>query len=165
MQPTYLSSMTKSDLDQIMVLEQLAHAFPWSYGHFEDALASGNWGLCLRDSEQQLLGYGLFMSVVDEIHLLNLCIAPFAQGKGFALKLLKEAVRLGYADKFTSMLLEVRASNQRALHLYERFGFSMIGRRKNYYPAYHGSREDGIVMRLELVQGFPSALAPPCRTL
>jgi ribosomal-protein-alanine N-acetyltransferase len=41
----------------------------------------------------------------------------------------------------------VRPSNYRAIHLYERFGFASIGRRKNYYPARHRSREDAIVMR------------------
>jgi ribosomal-protein-alanine N-acetyltransferase len=44
----------------------------------------------------------------------------------------------------------VRPSNPRAIHLYERFGFVTIGRRKNYYPAKHRSREDAIVMRLTL---------------
>ncbi len=147
---THFSSMTKVDLDQVIVLEQLANVFPWSYGHFSDTLASGNWGLCLRDGEGQLLGYSVLMPVVDEIHLLNLCVAPFAQRHGLGLKLLKEAVRLSCADKFTSMLLEVRVSNERARHLYEKFGFVMIGRRKNYYPAPEGDREDGIVMRLAL---------------
>lgn len=147
---THFSSMTKVDLEQIIVLEQLANVFPWSVGHFKDTLASGNWGLCLRDGEGQLLGYSVLMPIVDEIHLLNLCIAPFAQRQGLALKLLKEVARLSCADKFTSMLLEVRVSNQRALRLYEKFGFVMIGRRKNYYPAPHGNREDGIVMRLAL---------------
>ncbi len=47
-----------------------------------------------------------------------------------------------------SVLLEVRPSNARALAVYERFGFAEIGRRKGYYPAHEGKREDAIVMRL-----------------
>jgi ribosomal-protein-alanine N-acetyltransferase len=46
-----------------------------------------------------------------------------------------------------SVLLEVRPSNERALAVYRRFGFAEIGRRKGYYPAHEGKREDAIVMR------------------
>jgi ribosomal-protein-alanine N-acetyltransferase len=62
--------------------------------------------------------------------------------------LLREAVRITRTEKLDGVLLEVRPSNPRAIQLYERFGFSAIGRRKNYYPARHRSREDAIVMRL-----------------
>ncbi|MDC6131644.1 ribosomal-protein-alanine N-acetyltransferase, partial [Burkholderia gladioli] len=58
------------------------------------------------------------------------------------------------------MLLEVRPSNPRAIRLYERFGFEVVGRRKNYYPAKHRTREDAIVMRLPLdIQGGTHELA------
>ena len=46
-----------------------------------------------------------------------------------------------------SVLLEVRPSNLRALQVYQRYGFAEIGRRKAYYPAHNGQREDAIVMR------------------
>ena len=41
--------------------------------------------------------------------------------------------------------LEVRASNQAAIRLYEQQGFNEMGRRRNYYPAVNG-REDAILM-------------------
>jgi ribosomal-protein-alanine N-acetyltransferase len=43
------------------------------------------------------------------------------------------------------MLLEVRASNLPALHLYRSEGFTEDGVRKGYYPA-SGGREDAILM-------------------
>jgi ribosomal-protein-alanine N-acetyltransferase len=49
-----------------------------------------------------------------------------------------------------SILLEVRPSNERALQVYERYGYTQIGRRKGYYPAHEGRREDAIVMRYVL---------------
>ena len=49
-----------------------------------------------------------------------------------------------------SMFLEVRPSNVRAVDIYDRYGFAEIGRRKNYYEATGGTREDAIVMRLSL---------------
>jgi ribosomal-protein-alanine N-acetyltransferase len=49
-----------------------------------------------------------------------------------------------------SILLEVRPSNERALAVYKKYGFAEIGRRKGYYPAHEGQREDAIVMRFVL---------------
>ncbi len=84
--------------------------------------------------------------------MLNLCVAPFAQRAGAGLTLLREAVRIARSEKLKGILLEVRPSNPRAIQLYERFGFSTIGRRKNYYPARHRSREDAIVMCLSFMK-------------
>ena len=47
-------------------------------------------------------------------------------------------------------MLEVRPSNLRALKVYAQYGFTEIGRRKAYYPAHNGQREDAIVMRFKL---------------
>jgi ribosomal-protein-alanine N-acetyltransferase len=49
-----------------------------------------------------------------------------------------------------SILLEVRPTNTRALQVYQRYGYAEIGRRKGYYPAHEGRREDAIVMRYML---------------
>ena len=94
-----------------------------------------------------LLGYFLLMPVVDESHLLNVCVVPEMQGNGLGVQLLEEVVRVSRVQGMGGVLLEVRPSNVRALRIYERFGFEQIGRRKGYYPA-SGRREDAIVMRL-----------------
>ena len=144
----YLSQMTESDLDEVVIIERAAYEFPWSRGNFADALRNGYFGVCLRHVTGTLIGYCVLMPVVDEMHLLNLCVAPQAQGAGAGLTLLREAVRITRAERLDGMLLEVRPSNHRAVRLYEQFGFTAIGRRKNYYPARHHTREDAIVMRL-----------------
>ncbi|MFC5427755.1 ribosomal protein S18-alanine N-acetyltransferase [Paraburkholderia denitrificans] len=143
----YLSQMTESDLDEVAAIERVAYEFPWSRGNFQDSLRNGYYGICMRHMTGTLLGYCVLMPVVDEMHLLNLCVAPAAQGAGAGLALLREAVRIAGAQRLEGLLLEVRPSNHRAIRLYEQFGFVTIGRRKNYYPARHHSREDAIVMR------------------
>jgi ribosomal-protein-alanine N-acetyltransferase len=146
----YLTPMTDADLDEVAAIEQIAYAFPWSRGNFEDSLRNGHFGVCLRHVTGTLIGYCVLMPVVDEMHLLNLCVAPAAQRAGAGLALLREALRLTVSKQLDALLLEVRPSNERALRLYERFGFAVIGRRKHYYPARHLTREDAIVMRLIL---------------
>jgi ribosomal-protein-alanine N-acetyltransferase len=148
----YMSPMTESDLDEVAAIEKVAYEFPWSRGNFGDSLRNGYFGVCLRHVTGTLIGYCVLMPVVDEMHLLNLCVAPQAQGAGAGLALLREAVRITRAEKLDGLLLEVRPSNHRAIRLYEHFGFSSIGRRKNYYPARHRGREDAIVMRFSFAR-------------
>ncbi len=146
----YLSPMTDADLDEVVAIERVAYEFPWTRGNFEDSLRNGYFGVCMRHVTGTLVGYCVLMPVVDEMHLLNLCVAPSVQRSGAGLALLREAVRIACAERLDGVLLEVRPSNPRALQLYERFGFATVGRRKNYYPARHHGREDAIVMRLTL---------------
>ncbi|GAB6849516.1 ribosomal protein S18-alanine N-acetyltransferase [Paraburkholderia kururiensis] len=148
----YLSPMTESDLDEVVSIERVAYEFPWTRGNFEDSLRNGYFGICMRHVTGTLLGYCVLMPVVDELHVLNLCVAPSAQGAGAGLALLREAVRTARNQRLEGLLLEVRPSNHRAIRLYERFGFKSIGRRKNYYPARHRSREDAIVMRFSFAE-------------
>ena len=148
----YMSPMTDADLDEVVIVERNAYEFPWTRGNFEDSLRNGYFGLCMRHVTGVLIGYCVLMPVVDEMHLLNLCVAPQAQGAGAGLALLREAVRITRHEGLSGVLLEVRPSNQRAIRLYERFGFVSIGRRKNYYPARHRSREDAIVMRFSFAR-------------
>jgi len=141
--------MTRSELDEVVAIEARAYPFPWTRRNFEDSLDSGYTGLCVRDTAGHLLAYSVLMPVIDEVHLLNLCVAPEQQRQGLGTLMLAESVAAARVSKFASLLLEVRPSNLPALSLYERFGFQLIGRRKNYYPAANGTREDALVMRLE----------------
>ncbi|HTH76597.1 MAG TPA: ribosomal protein S18-alanine N-acetyltransferase [Trinickia sp.] len=153
----YMSPMTEADLDEVAVIEREAYEFPWSRGNFEDSLRNGYFGICMRHVTGMLIGYCVLMPVVDEMHLLNLCVAPQAQGAGVGLTLLREAVRITRGKQLAGLLLEVRPSNVRALRLYERFGFATIGRRKNYYPARRYGREDALVMRYTFKEGDDGA--------
>jgi [ribosomal protein S18]-alanine N-acetyltransferase len=141
-------AMTRADLDEVDAIERVAYPFPWSRGNFEDALDSGYTGLCARDAAGRLQAYSVLMPVVDEVHLLNLCVAPACQGQRLGAALLAASIECARASGFDSMLLEVRPSNTAALGLYRQAGFVQIGRRRNYYPAPDGAREDALVMRL-----------------
>ncbi|WP_225721827.1 ribosomal protein S18-alanine N-acetyltransferase [Candidatus Vallotiella sp. (ex Adelges kitamiensis)] len=143
----YLETMTERDLDKVIEIERDVYDFPWTRGDFEDSIKSGYFGVCLRKFTGMLVGYCILMLVVDEMHLLNLCVTPTAQNRGSGLTLLYEVLRITYAHQLYSILLEVRPSNCRAIRLYNRFGFIEIGRRKNYYATRHSGREDAIVMR------------------
>lgn len=141
--------MVMADLDAVFAIEQAVYPHPWTRGNFVDSLASGYSAWTLHDGDE-LIGYFLIMLAVDEAHLLNVAVAAGRQGQGLGRYLLDKVAACARGLGAESVLLEVRPSNTRALAVYQRYGFAEIGRRKNYYPAHHGQREEAIVMRIAL---------------
>lgn len=88
--------------------------------------------------------------------MLNLCIDPKWQQKGYGSLLLEHTINFVARKRNEAMFLEVRISNPGAISLYENRGFVIVGRRPDYYQASEG-REDAIVMRLELASESASS--------
>ncbi len=141
--------MAPAHLEQVLAIEVVAYPHPWTRGNFEDSLRAGYEAQLLLDGET-VVGYFVAMKGVDEVHLLNITVAPESQGRGLG-HLLLQALGLWARQQGAQWLwLEVRVSNVRAQQVYERHGFRRVGMRKSYYPAGHGCREDAIVMSLQL---------------
>jgi ribosomal-protein-alanine N-acetyltransferase len=142
--------MTAAHLDAVMAIEVTAYAFPWSRGNFVDSLAAGYVARVLYGGDGEILGYFVAMAGVEEMHLLNITVAPRAQHRGHACYMLDELVAVCRDRGDRQLWLEVRESNARARAIYLRRGFVQVGRRKGYYPAAHGQREDAVVMSLAI---------------
>jgi ribosomal-protein-alanine N-acetyltransferase len=142
--------MRLQDVDDVLALEQSVFPQPWSRANFTDSLTSGYDAWVLRDAHGALHGYYLLMPAVDEAHLLDVAVAASLQGRGLGRYLLDKAAARARGLGMESILLEVRPSNTRALDVYRRYGYVEIGRRRAYYPAHQGQREDAIVMRYTL---------------
>jgi ribosomal-protein-alanine N-acetyltransferase len=147
---TQFCRLSEADLDAIVRIEEQVYSHPWTRGNFHDSLQSGYEIYGLRAEDGRVLAYLVFMLVLDEIHILNFAVSADMQGQGMALQLLQHLQHEANERKMLSILLEVRVSNARALHVYRRYGFAEIGRRKGYYPLNEQTREDAIVMRMEL---------------
>jgi ribosomal-protein-alanine N-acetyltransferase len=107
----------------------------------------------LVDDRAGLVGYYVAMAGVDEMHLLNLTVAPAQQRRGHSRILLDALERRCREQTLATLWLEVRASNARARQVYARRGFAEVGLRRGYYPASKAQREDAIVMSLPLGKG------------
>jgi ribosomal-protein-alanine N-acetyltransferase len=147
-----LRPLTIGALDGVLALEAEVYAFPWSRGNFVDSLVAGYAAWTLNHVDGDLIGYCIAMAGVDEMHLLNITIAPAARRRGHARRLLAELVQLCRLRQAGRLWLEVRESNGDAREAYRRLGFAPVGRRKGYYPAPEGRREDAIVMSLDVVE-------------
>lgn len=136
-------------LAEVLRIEQSAYDHPWSLTNFRDALHSGYQSRLLRAGET-VLGYYVAMKGVDEVHLLNFTVAPEYQRQGWARVMLDALAIWSRGEAAQWLWLEVRTGNLRAMQVYESYGYRRVGRRKAYYPAANGKREDAIVMSLRL---------------
>lgn len=141
--------MAVGDLDAVLAIEQQVYSHPWTRGNFIDALGAGNWAWCGR-AQGTLRAYWLAMAVLDEVHLLNVAVARDHWGQGLGEHAMAHLQACARAQGACQIWLEVRASNARALALYQRLGYSPIGLRRGYYPSTSPQREDARVMRLNL---------------
>jgi len=140
--------MTVDDLPAIMEIENQVYTHPWTKGIFNDCMRVG-YNCWVYLEQDELLAYGLVSVAVNEAHILNICVAPDAQGRGLGRRMLHKLMQLAEARQGNSIFLEVRESNFIAQALYDQEGFNRIGLRKNYYPAEDG-REDALVFAKEL---------------
>ncbi|NBX56818.1 MAG: ribosomal-protein-alanine N-acetyltransferase [Betaproteobacteria bacterium] len=140
--------MRVDHLPQVLHLEQSAYSHPWTRGNFIDSIASG-YHMPVWLLGDELACYLVAMRGVDEVHLLNLTVAPAFQRQGLARLMLQALLDWARSRNARMIWLEVRASNQRAISLYRAHGFVPAGLRKNYYPLNLVQREDAVVMGLQ----------------
>ncbi|MCG7910565.1 MAG: ribosomal protein S18-alanine N-acetyltransferase [Candidatus Thiodiazotropha taylori] len=140
--------MREEDLAQVFALEIEVYPFPWTEGIFNDCLRVGYscWVLTMDDL---VIGYGVMSVIIDEAHILNICISPEWQRRGLGEKLLRRLIKVAAQHGAETVFLEVRVSNRVALRLYEKIGFVEVGMRKAYYPDHNDNREDALLLSLE----------------
>jgi len=132
------------DLESVFELNGDCFAESWSNDALKAALEEGYELLLCTDGEL-LVGYLLSHGVLDEVHIMQVAVAPLYRRRGIAEQLSRNLLA---AKPGRTLLLEVRASNHAAQSLYEKLGFVCSGVRKGYYVPDHedGIREDAILM-------------------
>jgi ribosomal-protein-alanine N-acetyltransferase len=141
--------LSEARLDEVLSIEFQAYAHPWSRGNFTDSIRAG-YQAQLLVADDTILGYFVAMKGVDEVHLLNITVAPSLQSQGWGRSMLDALTLWARGQAAQWLWLEVRKSNHRAEGIYERHGFRRVGERKSYYPAAGGLREDAVVMSMKL---------------
>lgn len=137
--------MRAEDVDAVLFIERAAYPYPWTRGNFNDCLDSGYscWVATLRN---EIVGYSILMTGAGEGHVLNCCVAPAYQRRGYGRRLMVNLMASARHYGVECLFLEVRPSNGAAIALYQDLGYETVGLRRQYYPADEG-REDALVMR------------------
>ena len=97
--------------------------------------------------EMAVLGYVGSQSCFEDADILNVCVAPAARRRGVAEALMRELEARLAPNGVEKITLEVRASNEPAIRLYEKLGYTQVGVRKGYYEK---PREDALILQKEL---------------
>jgi [ribosomal protein S18]-alanine N-acetyltransferase len=138
-------SATEADVPDIVRIECLSYAFPWTEGIFRDCLRV-NYTCRVAQIGFAVAGYGIMSAAAGEAHLLNLCVDEEYRCRGIGRRLLAHLIQVAAGIGANEAFLEARPSNTSAIRLYQSLGFVQIGMRRGYYQAVDG-REDAIVLK------------------
>jgi ribosomal-protein-alanine N-acetyltransferase len=155
----HFTEIARIDLDTLMPIELACHSHPWSEKTFLSCIGGRYFGEKLAINfaqnaateipDNHAIGFYIGEYVLGEATLMDICVNPTEQGKGYGKVLLNQFLAQAKKLGTTKVFLEVRAKNIAAQMLYMNAGFIEINRRTGYYPSSTGfGYEDAIVMSL-----------------
>ena len=141
--------MREADLPRVMEIERAAFSHPWTeelvrreLGHeFSTVL------LACGGESGAVQGFAVVWLVHDELHVLNVAVAPEARRRGVARAILDRVEAQGREQGARIAMLEVRRGNGPAIALYRTLGYREVGVRPRYYAE---DGEDALVMDKDL---------------
>lgn len=141
--------MRSLDLQRVMQIELATFTMPWSEATFRGLLRRSDSDLLVAEVSGAVAGYSVFWAVTDQGELGNVAVAEEYRGRRIGTRLVEAVLELAAERGVREIFLEVRKSNANAQNLYKAFGFSEVGKRKNYYlePV-----EDALVMKKVLAE-------------
>ena len=146
-----LRPMTLADLNQVEAIDAASFPTPWPRDAFLYELKRHRGSLAWvaewtnSEGEVELVETIVIWLVLGEAHIATLAVKPGYRQRGIANKLLAESLIECAKRGVKEATLEVRSSNQAAQKLYQKFGFEVVGLRKDYYKDTH---EDAVLMTL-----------------
>jgi len=140
--------MEERHVSQIAALERRCFSDPWSEASIRSELENPLSLWLVAEHGDALLGYAGSQTAADLSDMMNLAVAPEYRRMGIGKRLISELTEELRRRGSEALALEVRASNDPAISLYEAMGFSRAGVRPGYY--FH-PREDAVIMRKELI--------------
>ena len=128
-----IKRMGLEDLDEVMDLEIVSFSSPWTRGMYLHELEKREGCYLVARRDGNLAAYGGTLLILDEAHIMTLAVREDGRRRGLGTRLLLELIEASEKMGARFFTLEVRKSNREAIELYARFGFQIMGERKNYY--------------------------------
>ncbi len=139
-----IRSATINDAKEMAHTEILCFSDPWSQDAFEKELTENHLAMYMvAEVAGKAIGHAGVWIVVDQGHITNVAVRPAFRRQKIGERLLKRMLEDSITKGVMEHTLEVRASNQSAIQLYEKFGFRSVNVRKRYYE---DNGEDAIIM-------------------
>ena len=125
--------MRAQHLDAVAALETVCFAAPWTREGLAEELHNPQAHFLVAEADGAVAGYIGAQEICGEGYVTNVAVLPQYRCGGIGERLVREAIR-GAAERGCDFLsLEVRVGNDAAIRMYEKLGFRMAGRRKNFY--------------------------------
>ncbi len=138
--------MREDDLEQVCTIEDEIFSSPWDEKSFLDSIKHNDRIYLVAKEDKEVLGYCGMWNAIDEGQITNVAVKEEKRNKKIGYNMLKALINEGKNNNLKSVTLEVRVSNEEAIHLYHKFGFKDCGIRKGYYSK---PKEDAIIMWLK----------------
>ena len=145
--------IAEQHISAIMPIENASHGAPWSERSFQNELQHEFGIFLVALLEGQIAAYGGVWLVIDEAHVTTVTVAEAHRRQGIGARLVCELLRRAKEAGMVCSTLEVRASNEAAIALYEKLGFVQTAVRKRYYP---DNNEDAVIMWLHDLANWES---------
>ena len=142
-----VSLFDHGDIPSLVEIENESFSFPFKEQDFINLYESNFSNVLVAKKDNVVLGYVSFMVLVDECQILNFATKNEFKRQGVAKSVMDALLEYCKNSRICKIFLEVRVSNEAAIALYEKYGFSSVGISKNHFSS---PREDAILMNLEL---------------
>lgn len=137
--------MREEDLEAAAELEKQCFSVPWSKKSLQESLSNPDYLFLAAEKEGKVVGYAGLLKIVEEGDVTNIAVLPNCRKQGIGTALTEALIREGQKAGLSSFTLEVRASNEAAISIYEKLGFRSAGVRKGFYDS---PKEDALIMWL-----------------
>ena len=138
---------SKEYLENIAEAEKICIPEAWSREARAEFLSYDYNGAVVAHADGEFAAYLTYSKICDEIQIANVATLPQFRRNGIADKILCKLVNHAQETDVSVITLEVRSENAGAIALYEKHGFSVVGRRKGYYK---NPVDDALLMNLQI---------------
>lgn len=129
-----IRNMNLDDLDKIMEIEKRIFSSPFTKeGYIKDYNDNPFSLYKVLEVDDKIIGYVFLWVIFERAQIITIAVDLDYQGKGYGKILMDDVISECVEKNIEDITLEVRISNQRAIELYEKFGFEVATIRKNYY--------------------------------
>ncbi len=132
-----------SDIKAVSEIEKDCFSVPWSENSLEEELTNDFARFYVLNINGETIGYIGAHNVLGEVYITNVAVFKKWQGKGYGKALVNFLLEEMKKEKAQFATLEVRKSNETAIALYKKTGFSEVGCRKGFYES---PKEDALLM-------------------
>ncbi|MBF0100435.1 MAG: ribosomal protein S18-alanine N-acetyltransferase [Desulfobacterales bacterium] len=151
-----LLSMEQEHIDHVLEIEKISFDLPWNSQMFKEEFVLSYSHHFVLYVENKLGGYICFHTVVDELEILRIAVHPCFRRQGIGTHLMQICFQIAFDHDIDNLFLETPCSNSQAIEFYQQLGFTVIGKRPNYYQSYTTINaqsimaQDAVVMRNSL---------------